>query len=333
MRVIDSRVVDTLSLADRIALRTNMVDWLLLMPNIGAEFDVKGRNWNRWTVGLNLRGNWQTSHTFNPGIVYNIFEVRLDGRQYWRTRDMSTNRNDLKSHKKYHLWDKAVSIRRKRSKYPLTTFNRGLFVAYSNYSLKFGDTGRQGSAITAGISYGIQRPVYDFPNGNSLALEFAASVGAMYTKYNEYGFESEDNCYPLLSEQPWKLVKHPVISSLSVSLVYRLGTTPVTHKYRYRDDVDQPYALAKEERRQRHIFERDSSQEYNMTYKAVTQFFWTMYDSLAHESTAKKLEQLKLKDAERRKARADEKAAKKGHGDAPANDIPATNEEADEKKE
>ena len=31
--------VDTLSLLDRIALRTNTVDWALLIPNFGAEFE------------------------------------------------------------------------------------------------------------------------------------------------------------------------------------------------------------------------------------------------------------------------------------------------------
>jgi hypothetical protein len=36
--------VDTLSLLDRIALRTNTVDWALLIPNFGAEFDIKNTN-------------------------------------------------------------------------------------------------------------------------------------------------------------------------------------------------------------------------------------------------------------------------------------------------
>lgn len=58
--------VDTLSVAERLSIRTNMVDWTLLVPNIGVEFDIKNENWNRWTVGLNLRNNWQTSHTFKP---------------------------------------------------------------------------------------------------------------------------------------------------------------------------------------------------------------------------------------------------------------------------
>ena len=55
--------VDTLTILDRIAVRTNTVDWMLLIPSLGAEFDVKPVTWNRWTVVFNLRGNPQTSHT------------------------------------------------------------------------------------------------------------------------------------------------------------------------------------------------------------------------------------------------------------------------------
>ena len=70
-QVIDRRPeTDTLSLADRITLRTNAVDWLLLLPNIGVEFDLGNKNWSRWSIGLDVRGNWQTKHTFKPGVVY-----------------------------------------------------------------------------------------------------------------------------------------------------------------------------------------------------------------------------------------------------------------------
>lgn len=51
-QVIETRpYVDTLSTSERISLRTNAVDWLLLVPNIGVEYDVRNLNWNRWTVG------------------------------------------------------------------------------------------------------------------------------------------------------------------------------------------------------------------------------------------------------------------------------------------
>ena len=82
-------LVDTLSVRDRIALRTNAVDWLLLTPNIGIEYSLGNTNWNRWTIGANVKGNPETSHTFNPGTVYNLMDIRTEVRNYWRTRDMS----------------------------------------------------------------------------------------------------------------------------------------------------------------------------------------------------------------------------------------------------
>lgn len=41
-QIFESRTgVDTLTFAERISLRTNAVDWTLLTPNLGVEFDVK----------------------------------------------------------------------------------------------------------------------------------------------------------------------------------------------------------------------------------------------------------------------------------------------------
>ena len=75
-QVIDDAVkVDTLTLAERLSVKTNMVDWSLLTPNIGVEFDLKSTNWSRWAVGLNFRYRWSSTHTFSPGLVYNIGEV------------------------------------------------------------------------------------------------------------------------------------------------------------------------------------------------------------------------------------------------------------------
>lgn len=60
--------VDTLTFAERISLRTNAVDWTLLTPNLGVEFDVKSTNWNRWAVGLTLKTKWNTPATFKKRI-------------------------------------------------------------------------------------------------------------------------------------------------------------------------------------------------------------------------------------------------------------------------
>ena len=81
--------IDTLSAADRLAFRTNAVEWLILVPNIGIEYDLGRYNYNRYSIGLNLRYNWQTSHTFKTGVIFNVAEARLELRNYYRIREFS----------------------------------------------------------------------------------------------------------------------------------------------------------------------------------------------------------------------------------------------------
>ncbi len=298
--------VDTLTMADRLAVKTNALDWFLLTPNIGVEFDVKGRNWNRWTVGLSVRGNWQTSHTYKPSLVYNLREVRLDGRQYWRTRQIGNRGVDR--HK--HPWDRLFSIRRSKVKHPTTTYYRGVYASYMDYSVKLGETGRQGTAVVAGVTYGIIRPMYAFPNGNSLDLEFGLSVGGMYTRNTEYTHDAESNCYPVKAVNDWHLVKHPVVSDLTVGLVYRFGRVPVTSKYRYRCDVDIDYSMARDSVRDARENRRIDKKTYDDNYKIIIREFWHVYDSVASSNYVKTQQQLRQQRDEQLKAKAEEKAAR-----------------------
>ncbi|MBQ8158670.1 MAG: DUF3575 domain-containing protein [Prevotella sp.] len=353
MMVGEGHKVDTLTLLDRIAVRTNAFDWFLLIPNIGVEFDVKPRNWNRWTVGISARGNWKTAHTYNPSMVYNLAEVRLEGRQYWRTRDMGYDHqtgkyNNLEPHKKYHLWDKAVSIRRKQSRYPSTTFFRGVYVSYMDYSLKLFDTGRQGQAINAGVTWGIVRNLYAFRNGNSLDIEFGIRGGFMYTKNTEYTHDAESDCYPIKKLNDWHLVMHPVINDLSVTLVYRLGKYPSLWKYRYRDDVDAPYAEAKRERRMTAEKTRRDTRLYEHVHDSINREFIRIYDMInrgarqqeeaemkaKEEAAKKKLQQEKEAERQRRAEEKEaEKAAKAARKEAEQQDEKPANSEAPKKEE
>ena len=112
--------VDTLSNSERLSLRTNAVDWLLLIPNIGIEYDLKNLNYNRLSIGLNFRYNWQSSHTFKPGVVYNIAEIRAEVRNYYRIRLLS---NYIEPKKK--KWQRLISPRKEVSRHPTTTYYWG----------------------------------------------------------------------------------------------------------------------------------------------------------------------------------------------------------------
>ena len=316
--------VDTLSTAERLSVRSNAVDWLLLVPT----------NHNRWSVGLNLRYNWQSSHTYKPGLVYNVAEARLEVRNYYRIRVLDGRFIEPKK----HIWERVVSPRRAESKHPTTTFYRGAFVAFNNYSLKLGSEGKQGNAIIGGVMWGMIKPMYQFSNGNSLDLEFAASAGVAYAKYDTYTHDRLDDCYPITATGKTTIM--PVINELRVGFVYHFGSYPITKKYRWRYDVDMDY----QERMDSIVLaERNAAAAQHISdsiYESISKVFWDRYNQLAkkNKERAEKQEALDKKAAEAKKA-ADKKAAeerkaaeKKAAADKKAAEKAAAEEEKAKKK-
>ncbi|MCF0244475.1 MAG: DUF3575 domain-containing protein [Bacteroidaceae bacterium] len=266
-----------MTFAERFSLKTNAVDWLLLTPNISFEYDVRATNWNRWAVVLNLKSNFKTAHTFLPGIVFEQTQVRIEGRNYWRTRPF-----DGRYIGKHSKWiDKLFSFRRKTSKHPLTTYYRGFYLAYDRFSYLFSSEGIRGNAFTGGFTYGIVRPLYEFSNGNSLDFELGVSAGVAYAKYDKYRLDRRANEYTVT--QGGLSGIYPAISDIRVGFIYRFGKYPVTKKYRYRYDVDMVYAnrvdsliLLKNNRRAERI--RIDTLTRNAEYK-----FWDKYRELTGE--------------------------------------------------
>ena len=293
--------VDTLSTAERLSLRSNAVDWLLLVPNIGVEYDIFSTNWNRWSVGLNLRYNWQSSHTYKPGLVYNVAEARLEVRNYYRIRVFSSPSVEEKK----HIWERVVSPRRAESKHPTTTYYRGAFVAYNNYSMKFGTEGKQGNAIIGGVMWGMIKPLYQFTSGNSLDLEFAASAGVAYAKYDTYTHDRMDDCYPVTATGKTTIM--PVINELRVGFVYRFGNYPITRKYRWRYDVDIPYQERMDSVIRAERSALAAQQLSDSVYGTISKYFWDRYNELAKKNKEKAEKQAALD----KKSAADKNAADK----------------------
>lgn len=277
--------VDTLSLAERLSFHTNMVDWTLLMPNAGIEFDVHSTNWNRWAVGLDVRYNWQTSHTFKSGLVYNIMGARLYFRNYWRTRQTEPRDEENKFDKTYKIYphtrflDRVFSCRRNRVRHPGLLFYRGTYLSYNKFSIKLlGSEGYQGSAVTAGFTYGIVKPLYVFKNGNSLDVDLGVSAGLAFASYDKYRHDRESDCYPVTERAQSGVF--PVVSDLHVGFVYRLGRYPVTKKYRWRYDCDQIY----KDRIDSIYSAKMSAAEKKYTEDSITvsvsKDFWHCYDSI-----------------------------------------------------
>jgi len=271
-----SHKIDTLTTKDRLSIRTNALEWLLLVPNIGIEYDLGRYNYNRYSLGLNLRYNWQTSHTFKTGVIFNVAEARLELRNYYRIREFSNY-----VERKHGFLSRLFSPRREVSKHPTTTFYRGVFAAYNKFTTKLGKEGHQGNAVIGGVMWGMIKPLYAFRNGNSLDLEFAAAVGLAYAKYDTFEHDPFFDYYPKTGHKTSFL---PVINDLRVGFVYRLGNYPITKKYRWRYDVDMAYQTAHDNKLLEVRRETETRAFNDSLDNYVRDLFWHKYDSLAREN-------------------------------------------------
>ena len=272
-KMADDHKLDSLSISDRISLRTNGVDWMMLLANFGVEFDLGRYNWSRNAIALNVRANWNTKHTYNPGVVYNLFEVRGEFRNYWHTRKTT---NDLGPHR--HTYEKILSGRRRRPKHPRTTWYRGGYLAYDDYSFLFGKEGIQGQAYTLGFQYGVIRPLYIFPSGKSVDLDFGFSAGFALTDYEKYTHDSQTSTYKTIpdSKTGLKIVPFPILTEARIGLVYRVGTANIYTKYRWRYDVDLKY----QEKVLAELDYRAELRKRDMEYLKIYRFYQNKYDSL-----------------------------------------------------
>ena len=306
--------LDSLTIAERIALRTNSVDWLLLVPNISAEFDLGKYNWNRYSVIVGVKGNWQTSHSFKPAQVYNLAGVRGEVRQYWRTRKINYNKQDSTTVTSVmpakNILQRLFSTNRYTLKHPNTTYYRGIYAAYDKYSILLGKKGKQGAAISAGLSYGIIQPLYEFKSGNSLDLEFGVSAGLCFTKYDEYRHDRESDCYPRLATKGWHILPYPMLSEARVAFVYRFGSHPMTNKYHWRYDVDEKYRKDKDAKLAVKSAELKNKMDMDELRKKFDELY-NQYYPAQKEKADKQVEQQRREDEKAaQQKKAEEKAAK-----------------------
>lgn len=210
---------ESISFKDRWGFKTNAVDWLLTVPNIGVEFDLGNTIRNKRTVSANLKWNWNTSQKYKPSIVFNLFDARVEWRQYFRTRQrggITKNANLLTRLKETVFTTQRKHPRQNRAYY------WGIYANAASYNFKIGKEGKQGTAYGAGVSVGYTAPLYGYRN-HYIDLELGGSVGLLYTSYDVYTHDAESNCYPHINgkSKGGHLVPFPVPTDLRVAFVYR----------------------------------------------------------------------------------------------------------------
>ncbi len=188
---------DSSAFVGRWSFRTNAVEWVATVPNIGVEFDLGSSVYNKMTLALSARYNWNTYHSYSPSIVFNLLEVRPEVRRYWRVK--SGKRPNAKTNRAYYA---------------------GIYLHGGTYSMKFTEKGRQGNFWGLGITVGYGIPLYTFKR-NYLDLELGLAVGMIATKYDVFTHNPVENCYTRQESKALHVVPYPLVTEIKAAFVFR----------------------------------------------------------------------------------------------------------------
>ena len=196
---------------DRVAVRTNALEWLFVVPNIGFEYRLTSNPFKYMTLGLNAKYNWNTLHATNgklrysPPVVYDLLDIRPEFRYYFRLSDKKNSKT----------W---------RAQYV------GAYANYANYAFKFGKYGLRGqNTYGVGASLGYVLPLYEYKKG-AIDVDLGFSVGVLFAKHDVFTHSMDGNYYTRLAETDKYLSftqssdrvrPYPVVSELKVAFVWR----------------------------------------------------------------------------------------------------------------
>lgn len=234
------------TLAERFSYRTNALEWLLTIPNIGMEFDLFKSQYNRQTIGLTAKYNWNTYHKYAPATVFNMMDIRPEYRYYFRNVQRTKKASDGKK-QKFGDWfmDNVWTLERKNPK-EWRAYYIGAYVDYGSYAFKFGKTGIQGQTVGFGGTWGYDVPRYQYEKC-SIDVEFGFSLGLQVTQYNAFTHNPDGYFYEPLPEKSrnWHLTPFPVISELKVAFVLR--PVSIQNKYVKDDPLIKVFQNAKDD--------------------------------------------------------------------------------------
>ena len=103
----------------RLAVKTNVFDWLLVVPNLGVEYQITDDPYKYMTVGLSAKCNWNSYHgtssmtRYQPPFVYDILDIRPEFRYYYRAIPKPKSRVDAALEARQKAKDNLNSLRKK----------------------------------------------------------------------------------------------------------------------------------------------------------------------------------------------------------------------------
>lgn len=216
-----AKVTDRITGIDRWSFRANALELLCTVPNFNVEFDVSSSPYNRWSLGLTAKYNWDTWHSVPPALVFNMFEIRPEFRKWFRMKPKEGN-------------DKPTRER---------AFFLGGYASGGTYSIKLGKYGIQGPLFGAGALFGYDFPLYTYRHF-AIDFELGVAAGLAVTSYDGYTMNRSNTDYieaPDKSKE-WHLCPFPVLSEIKACFVFR--TLSIKEKYK---KVDSQKLIQKQE--------------------------------------------------------------------------------------
>ena len=216
-----AKASDRVTGLDRWSFRVNALELLCTVPNFNVEFDVSSSPYNRWSLGLTAKYNWDTWHSVPPALVFNMFEIRPEFRKWFRMKPKEGNAKPTRER----------------------AFFLGGYASGGTYSIKPGKYGIQGPLFGAGALFGYDFPLYTYRHF-AIDFELGVAAGLAVTSYDGYTMNRSNTDY---IEAPgkskgWHLCPFPVLSEIKASFVFR--TLSIKEKYK---KVDSQKLIMKQE--------------------------------------------------------------------------------------
>ena len=204
---------ETVVFWDRWSLKTNALEWLITVPNVGMECDLVRTEFKKMSLSLTARYNWNTYHKLAPATVFDMFDLRPEFRYYFRTRNRKLSRP---------WWPMYV----------------GPYLSYGTYTFKIAPKGIRGFAAGAGVSAGYVIPVHEYRKG-AVDMELGFSLGLQACTREVFTHNPEGHYY-VKSENESKGVHFtpfPVVSELRVAFAWRKES--IRHQVKIDDEKHQ----------------------------------------------------------------------------------------------
>ena len=239
---------ESLTGIDRWSFKTNALDWLLTVPNVGVEFDLSSSPYGRTTLGVSGRCNWNTWHKYNPPTVFNMWDVKPEFRYYWRTRP----KGPRSGRTAISAWVERDNPKDWRA------YWLGFYTSYGGYGMKFTQLGWQGKQASAGFTFGMGLPLYDWGRKGAVDIELGMSVGCMFSEYENFTHNIDGGFYSYVegSHVDWHVLPFPVMSEIRVAFAYR--TKSIKGKY---SKIDQAKIRERQDREYQEQLEKEAAAE------------------------------------------------------------------------